>query len=147
MATTFKVGDKVYFGRPEGEQTLGEVVKVNQASVKIRQLEVRGVQRVRQAGALWKVHPSFVRHADPSKVPAPAPKRPEDAIMKEVAGCYCRLSPENLSGDGEYPASYVRKRRAQLVRMLADLFAELGRRVSEEEAYAWESAQTDRATA
>jgi hypothetical protein len=136
---TFRVGDRVYFGRPNGEQTLGEVVKVNAASVKVRQLEERGAVRSRPAGTIWKVAPSLVRLADPSAATPPAARRPEAEVMLDVVSCYCSLSPENLTGDGEHPASFVRKRRSQLNTRLAGLFRELGRRVSEEEAYAWDA--------
>ena len=37
-----KVGMKIYFGRANGEKTLGEIVKVNSKNLKVRQLEQRG---------------------------------------------------------------------------------------------------------
>ena len=40
----FKVGDKVMFGRPNGEQTLGRIEKVNQKTYKIKTLESRGTR-------------------------------------------------------------------------------------------------------
>lgn len=131
----FRPGQEVYFGRLNGEQTRGEVVKVNASSIKVRQIEERGTQRVRGAGTVWRVHPSLVRHADPSAVPA-KPRRPETEILREIADSYCRLSPENLTGDGELPVSLVRRRRSQLNARLVSLFKEIGRRVSEEEASA-----------
>ena len=45
-----KVGERVYFGRVHGERTLGEIVKVNRATVTVRQLETRGAIRERPAG-------------------------------------------------------------------------------------------------
>lgn len=57
---SFKVGDKVLFGRQFGEKTLGTVVKVNKKSIKIRQDETRGMRRTRPEGTIWRVHPSLV---------------------------------------------------------------------------------------
>jgi len=37
-----RIGDRVLFGRPNGEQSLGEVIKVNFKTVKVRLLESRG---------------------------------------------------------------------------------------------------------
>lgn len=69
----FKVGMKVVFGRGNGEQTLGEVVKVNRAKLKIKQLESRGTMRSYPVGTIWTVPPSLCRPADGSASTAPAP--------------------------------------------------------------------------
>jgi hypothetical protein len=61
----FKVGDKCFFGRPNGEQTLGEVIKVNPRKYKIRQLEERfgdGSKR-RPIGTTWTVPGEFLTAA------------------------------------------------------------------------------------
>jgi len=73
MATTadFKIGQRVYFGRRAGEQTLGEVVKVNATTLKIRQMESRGTMRAHPVGMIWKVPPSLCTPAGDS-TPAPA---------------------------------------------------------------------------
>lgn len=67
-AHNFRRGDQVVFGRPNGEQTLGEVVKVNRKNLKVKQLEERGSRRVRSAGTIWTVHPSLCRHAEAVEV-------------------------------------------------------------------------------
>ncbi len=59
-------GDKVYFGRANGEQTLGEVLKVNEKTVRVVQLEPRGVAKAHPVGTVWKVPRSEVRPARPS---------------------------------------------------------------------------------
>jgi len=131
-------GDKVYFGRTHGEQTLGEVVKVNRVKVKVKQLDSRGTYRSYPVGTVWTVPVSLLTKVDSSgqAVPeAPKPKRPEAEVMAEIQGIYCQLSPENLSCDGELPLSLVRRRSAALNRALRACFQELGRRVSECEAY------------
>lgn len=62
----FKVGDKVIFGRQNGEQTHGTVVKVNSVKCKIRQDETRGTLRERPVGTIWTVPFSLIRLADGS---------------------------------------------------------------------------------
>lgn len=60
-----KVGMKVVFGRVNGEQTLGEVVKINTKSLKVRQLEDRGTHPI---GTVWSVDPVLcIHHADDGK--------------------------------------------------------------------------------
>jgi len=56
-----RVGMKVFFGRANGEKTLGEIVKVNAKCAKIRQLEQRGVNA---AGTIWRVPYNFVSSAE-----------------------------------------------------------------------------------
>jgi hypothetical protein len=68
------------------------------------------------------------------------PRRPESHIMREVSGVYSQLSPENLSADGERTPQQVARLRADLQGKLDALFAELGRKVSEAEAFANTSA-------
>ena len=206
----FTIGQKVVFGRANGEKTLGTVVAVNAKSIKVRQDEARGSKPV---GTVWGVAPSLVRPLDgaaaapapapavtaapapgwkvgdrasftaqagrvvtgtvtrvntktvtlegcddgsrgyrvpPSMLraagasaapPAPAaPRRADDAIMGDIFRAYGDLSPENLSCDGELSRSQVATRRAAVNRRLAALQAEMGRRVSEDEAWRWWSA-------
>jgi hypothetical protein len=63
------------------------------------------------------------------------PKRPEAEVMADILGVYSGLSPENLSCDGEASASHIRRRRADLNAKLRELETEVGRKVSESEAY------------
>jgi len=71
------VGQKVYFGRPNGQKTLGEVVKVNRAKLKIKQLESRGHYRNYSVGTIWTVPPSLCTSAAANERPAHVTKRPE----------------------------------------------------------------------
>jgi hypothetical protein len=78
----------VLFGRPNGEKTMGEVVKINAASVKVKQTEPqpRGA-RLELSGA------SPPRSCSPSqraRSSRPPPRHP----------VYNAMSPENLSRDG-----------------------------------------------
>lgn len=62
-------------------------------------------------------------------------KRSEEVIVREISNCWCGLSPENLSCDGEASAAYVRKMTKTLTTKLKALFKELGREIDEIEAY------------
>lgn len=139
-STDIKKGDKVYFGRVNGEKTLGEVTKVNRTKAKVKQLESRGTYRSYSVGTIWTVPFSLLQKADSSGnvVPEPPkPKRPESEILSEIKGIYCRLSPENLWCDGEASLTHVRRYGAQLRRRLRECEQELGRRVSESEAFGY----------
>lgn len=56
LTTAFKVGDRVRFGRQNGEKTLGIIMKVNGRTVKVRQEEARGQHPV---GLIWNVAPTL----------------------------------------------------------------------------------------
>lgn len=150
-----KKGDKVYFGRGHGEQTLGEVVKVNRVKCKVKQLEARGTYKAYPVGTIWTVPVSLLSKAAtpgaaraeiqsnrrPASPPPPTEKRPEEVVMQDILRCYGMLSPENLSCDGELSMTAVRRRASNLRGRLRTLFAELGRTVNEDEAYRWEDAR------
>ena len=57
-----KIGMKVRFGRANGEKTIGEVIKVNQKSVKVKTHEARGINGRSASGEVWRVakHPSVL---------------------------------------------------------------------------------------
>ena len=69
---TFNIGDRVYFGRTNGEKSLGEVVKVNRKSLKVKLLEERGARRNYAVGGTWRVPPSLCTLADEDR-PADRP--------------------------------------------------------------------------
>jgi hypothetical protein len=150
------VGDKIHFGRAHGEKTLGEVVKVNRSRVKVKQLEARGTMKDYPIGTVWTVPFSLCSPADgavpstePSvasfvakarnkaRAPAPptGPTRPDAEIMLDIQRCYNGLSPENLSCDGEASRAHINATYRRLHARLHALFAELGREVSEGEAF------------
>ena len=63
------VGMKVHFGRPNGEHTLGEVVKCNPTKAKVRTLEERGRSaRSGRVGVIWNVPYSMMTPAGPKAV-------------------------------------------------------------------------------
>lgn len=64
-----KVGMRVYFGRERGERTLGEIIKINRKSAKIKTLESRGSKDV---GSVWNVDYNLLQPA--IGVAAPAKK-------------------------------------------------------------------------
>lgn len=136
-----KVGMKVLFGRSHGEQTTGEIVKVNGVKCKVKQLESRGTMKSYPVGTIWTVPASLMSvvgyttpFATTPVAPAPA-KRSRPEVMRDIQDCYTRLSPENLSCDGECSRSQVSQRRANINARLKVLFVEFGRRVLEDEAF------------
>lgn len=145
METALKVGDRVLFGRSHGEQTMGTALKVNRASVLVRQDEARGTIRDYAVGTKWKVPRYLVRKVEGGTatpvVEAPKPKRPQAEIMQEILGGYSSLSPENLTCDGELRGTAVTRRAANIRSRLNGLFVELGRKISEGEAYGWYDGQ------
>lgn len=130
----FNVGDIVIFGTPNGEKTRGRVVRVNRKSLSIEQLEVRGQQRVRGVGTKWRCHPSLVRLAD-GTAPAPKAKRPDSEILSDLRSIESRLSPENLSWDGERSPAQVRAAARRLNAEKRRLTKELGRTPTFSEIY------------
>lgn len=146
-----KVGQQVYFGRPNGEQTLGRVVKMNPAKAKVETLEQRGDGRGSTPGAVWHVPYSLMRpagDASPETPTLPAPRPPlgynpfageDNLILEAIVCCHCGLSPENLACDGEASMGHIQRRGAELRRKLKHLQLALGRDVSECEAYEWDT--------
>ena len=61
--------------------------------------------------------------------------RNEAKIMQHIFECYVDLSPENLWMDGEASPAEARATESAINRQLNKLFKELGRNVSESEAY------------
>ena len=54
-------------------------------------------------------------------------KRTEAEIIEEIQDVECRLSPENLAGDGENTQTWIKKEGTRLRALRAKLVAELGR--------------------
>jgi hypothetical protein len=133
---TFNIGDEVIFGRPNGEQTRGRVVRVNRRSISVEQTETRGQSRIRKAGVKWRVGKTLVRHADGAAAPALtlqglqkslAVKRQDALIIQDLQRVEASLSPENLHWDGERSASQARAAERRLLSQQRALHAELGR--------------------
>lgn len=134
-----KVGMLVLFGCGNGEKTLGEIVKVNSVKCKVKQLDARGTMKSHPVGTIWTVPTSLLMPvggtvAAPAPVVAQKPKRPDADIMNDIQRCYAQLEPENLSCDGEISRSQAAHRATVIRARLRDLFAEIGRKVTEDEA-------------
>ena len=78
-----RVGDRVLFGRPNGEQSSGEVLKCNAKSIKIRLLEDRGEGRGSTPGSVWNVAREFVRLANDA--PAKSAKSTDSDLARALA--------------------------------------------------------------
>jgi hypothetical protein len=87
----------------------------------------------------WRVSPQALTKED--ALPASPAQRTEQDLMKEILDCYAGLSPENLSCDGEASRAHIARRSHELNGRLNAAFKELGRRVTEIEAYDWHTAQ------
>lgn len=70
-----KVGMKVLFGRTNGEQTLGEIIKVNKVRLKVKQLESRGAMRSYPVGTTWTVTVGLCALADSPNTVLVMPER------------------------------------------------------------------------
>jgi hypothetical protein len=66
---------------------------------------------------------------------APKPARAADVVLVDIRSIYNQLSPENLSCDGELSRSAQLQRSRFLNGKLRELFREIGRPISESEAY------------
>jgi len=129
----WKVGDRATFTSKTGRVVTGTVTRVNTKTVTL--------ERCDDGSRGYRVPPAMLRAAattvaPTTAVPAP-PRRADDVIMKDIVNAYGDLSPENLTCDGELRGRAVATRRAAINRRLADLQTELGRRVSEDAAWAW----------
>lgn len=86
---SFTIGQQVFFGRTAGEKTRGTILKINGASIKVRQDEARGGKPV---GTEWRVHPSLVypcggTATTATTAPAPRlPQQPEHAVPAWKSG-------------------------------------------------------------
>jgi len=143
--TECQVGQRVYFGRSNGEKTLGEIVKVNRAKLKIKTLEDRGTNRAYAVGTVWTVPPTLCTPADsgrPARVTGQQPERQvldythlsKPELLRKMQGIYSQLSPENLSCDGELSRTAMLRRARRLNTELLACFRAFGREVSEMEA-------------
>ena len=83
MTNEFTVGSKVYFGRKNGEKTLGEIIKVNRKTYKIRQLESRGMYRNHAVGTRWTVAKSLVWSAEENR-PEHVTRKPRSEFPKRA---------------------------------------------------------------
>ena len=77
----YKVGMIIEFGRPRGEKTKGEIVKVNPKKLKVKQIGTRGRQKTYREGSVWTVPKSdtFVKILSDDEIESdstPEPKVP-----------------------------------------------------------------------
>lgn len=140
-----KVGMEVIFGRPNGEKSRGVVRKCNPMKAKVELLEDRGRGgRGGTPGAIWIVPYSMmepVGEGGGDEIQTVQYSRWQDTsdqyLLEAMYHLYGQLSPENLTCDGELPASQVRVKAAALRRKLEGCFQAYGCRVSEEAVYEW----------
>ena len=149
----FKLRQKVYFGRTNGEKTLGEIVKLNPTKAKVKTLEDRGNGRGSVTGSVWNVPYSMLTSADANTAPGtPAPLEKikynpwagiENRILEALLIVHSGLSPENLSCDGELSRTEINRRYSELQRQLRGLTMALGRNLDESQVYDWEKSRQE----
>lgn len=135
-------GMKVIFGNGSANAllTLGEIVKCNPKCAKVKQLQQRGNNPI---GTIWSAPYELLTPADEkrqSALKAPLQYNPlmpyEDVmIVKAIDAVYNKLSPENLTCDGELADHIVRDKTRKLNVKLKRLFTVLGREVDELDAH------------
>ena len=109
--TGIKIGSQVTFGRPNGEQTKGEVIKINRKSVKVRQTEVRyGNGQTRNVGAGWNVHPNCLQ-LDGGQKPQTTPSPTKRTTFNHVKGDRVKFRGIN----GETLEGFVKRVNAKTV--------------------------------
>ena len=118
--TGMKIGSKVVFGRPNGEQTKGEVIKINRKSVKVRQTEVRfgkgrTVLHRNSVGAVWNVHPNCLR-LENGQNPQPTPTHYNTQHTKRNAFHHVKGDKVKFrGGNGEILEGFVKRINAKTV--------------------------------
>jgi hypothetical protein len=122
----FSKGDRVWFQGRAGKKVVGTVIRVSKKTCSVDPDDNRV--------PYWRVPPSMLRReGEVVKVPAPAPKRPEVEILKDLCGIEGSLSPENLSCDGELGRYETKLRYCRLMVEKRALIAELGRTPTDQE--------------
>lgn len=138
-----RIGDEVLFGRPNGEKSLGKVIKLNPKAAVIATLNERGNGRS-EVGAKWRVAYSLI-YPKGGKTPKSNEEEIaynpfstiENHLMGALVEIYSGLSPENLHCDGEASLSQVVARKEELTQQLKYTCLALRRMVTEEQAYKW----------
>ena len=69
-------------------------------------------------------------------------KRTENEIMSDFLDLACDLSPENLTCDGELSNKQVQQRLNQINSSWEKLESEIGKKVTEQDAWTWHSEQS-----
>jgi hypothetical protein len=101
------VGMKVYFGRAHGERTLGEIVKINPAKVKVRQLESRGSIKGHPVGTVWTVPPFLCTPAEEGATASPAPTAAKAMPTYDEALRAVRYQMQYVSRAGDVTVSHA----------------------------------------
>ena len=143
--TNCTIGMRVRFGNPNGEKTVGEIVKLNPKNAKIKTLEKRGNRNY--SGETWNVSYSLLYPATGDIVQHNAVDSPikynqfdppeDQLILEAILQCHIALSPECLTGDGELPRNVIQQRYRELTLKLTRLQEAYGRPVSESVAWDW----------
>lgn len=122
-----RIGQEVSFGRQDKQR--GTIVKLNPKSAKIREIDT---------GEIWNVSYGLIHDDKPITIPYSPFTKVENLVMEAICEVYSRLSPENLTCDGEIPYGQTTTIRHKLERQLRLLCQTIERTVTEEQAYEWD---------
>lgn len=141
------IGMEVFFGKNNGQQTKGKITKLNRTTAGVMTEDGRGKHA---AGAVWRVSYSLLSPVNTLSNTNSATQanftelvyneyqdKMEQLVLEAIACCYDKLSPENISADGEIPINIVMQRRKEIDKKLEGLFQALGKRVSEYAVFNW----------
>ncbi len=148
----FSVDQEVYFGRENGEKTLGKIVKMNPTKAVIETLENRGNGRGAATGAQWRVPYGMLIPKNGAAVTPVVPQTNlqkiallsysifmgiQNQLMEVLLQAYSELSPESLTCDGEASQEHIRNTRIKCAQVIKGVTIALGFEVSESEVYQW----------
>lgn len=98
------VNDKVRFGRPNGEKTVGIVEKINRKAVKVRTLEDRGTRTA--AGQIWRVSPMLIevieRNGKPVSIMPTKAASPSSGAGSIVERAMSKLTTQEIKALSDY---------------------------------------------
>lgn len=124
VTPAFRIGQTVEF-TAKGRKFVGTVKSINAKTISVD-----------TPTGNWRVSPGLLSVSTAPVVPeAPKAKRSEGTVMREILACYSNLEPEMLTCDGEVRGAALARKAAGIRAKLKTLFAEMGRTVSEEEAW------------
>jgi hypothetical protein len=130
-----RIGTQVHFGRIDGEKTLGEIVKLNHKTAKIRQLQPRTNKPV---GTIWNVEYSLITATFINQ--DPIPYNPHDVIQNLLLSTLDAVFQE-LNKAKQQPPYLVNKQKLVLARQIAGIRLALGFEASEAQVNLWKKQQ------
>lgn len=141
-----KYNDPVIISFPY-QEIQGTIIKINSKTAKVKLLEKYKHYPV---NTIFNVDYSFLRKNTGTVKEAVIEKLKynpfggiQNIILDGIVACYCALSPENLTCDGEASRSSIANKSRELQRQLKGLCYAYGREVGEMESIDWEMSKRE----